>query len=62
MDKYSEFRVTFKTGNAEFDDNLYLAVSRILLKISQDVKMEECLDGNIRDINGNSIGNYEFIE
>jgi hypothetical protein len=49
----------FKTGNAAFEDYAEQEVSRILKEIADKVE-NGSTDGKIRDINGNTIGEWDL--
>lgn len=63
MDKYgsTEVHITFRTNNAAFaEGNGTAEVARILRELATEVEDSAgSIDGRIRDINGNSIGEYD---
>jgi hypothetical protein len=62
-DKYgaTEVNITFRTNNAAFQEgNGTAEVARILRQLAQEVEDSAgSIDGRIRDINGNRIGEYD---
>lgn len=62
-DKYgaTEVNITFRTNNAAFaDGNGCAEVARILRELAAEVENSAgSIDGRIRDINGNKIGEYD---
>ena len=58
----SGFQLEFDTGNAAFeDDNLRPEIARILGEIAEHVE-GGYVEGVIRDINGNKVGNWSMDE
>jgi hypothetical protein len=56
-----EFTVRIRCDNASFDDQAYLEVNRILMKLvlSQDAA-EKLVERPVLDINGNRVGESEI--
>lgn len=64
-DKYGAtlFRLRFRTNNAAFCEGGGAEVARILREIADEVEScgaPECADGPVRDINGNSVGEWDL--
>ena len=56
------FKLKFKTDNAAFEGarcDRVNEVIRILNKVIQDLEQDD-LEGNVRDINGNTVGEYSL--
>jgi len=59
---YESFSLEIKTENAAFDDgNCAAEVSRILRTVSEMVEAG-IVGASIRDINGNTVGEWSFTE
>lgn len=60
--KSEKFSLFIETKNAAFeDDNGSVETARILKETANLIEMGEQA-GNIRDINGNTVGEWSFIE
>jgi hypothetical protein len=55
------FRLEFKTSNAAFDDSPELEISRILRDVARRVEDGARGACPIRDVNGGTIGTFEFL-
>ena len=53
------FKMEFKTGNAAFEDYAEQEISRILKEIADKVE-NGSTGGKVRDINGNTIGEWDL--
>ena len=57
------FKLQFSTGNAAFGENQFDRadeISRILIKVSEQVGDLDLVNGKIYDANGNHIGDWEI--
>lgn len=54
------FRMKFRTDNAAFDDDSSVEVARILRAISRQIEQGGEQGGVVRDVNGNTIGEYSL--
>jgi len=56
-----EFEMKFYSSNAAFEENPSAEAARILREIADDVAAATTYcEGNVRDINGNTIGSFSF--
>lgn len=59
----SRLKIEFYTDNAAFEDDLFTSeVVSILNRIANDIDSGNTEGGNIRDSNGNKIGEFDFYE
>lgn len=64
------FKLEIRTGNAAFEGNakadeiarILLSVSDRLLKEADALNKVQSLDGLIRDVNGNTVGRWQYSE
>lgn len=55
----SEFRVLIQVDNAAFDDGRNHEVARILREVADGLD-QDVSGGNVRDINGNTVGDFGY--
>lgn len=56
-----EFEMKLHSSNAAFDENPSAETARILREIADDIEASVTYcEGNVRDINGNTIGSFSF--
>lgn len=53
------FKLEFRTGNAAFEDCAEQEISRILKEIANKVE-DGSTGGKVKDINGNTIGEWDL--
>ena len=54
-----EFKLAIESGNEAFTEDPEAEVARILREVADKLQHEN--GGNIRDINGNTVGLYELL-
>ena len=53
------FKLSFKTDNAAFEDGAS-EISRILREVASDIESGSRFEGNVRDVNGNTVGSFKI--
>ncbi len=53
-------RIEIDTSNAAFDDNPGPELARILRTVIADIEYVVPEQGYLRDVNGNTVGEYQF--
>ena len=59
--KKMDFTLNINMDNAAFDECPEIELARILQKITQEIITGLTYNNKIKDINGNTVGNFEII-
>jgi hypothetical protein len=57
-----KFQIEINIDNAAFQPSHEIELNRILMNLANTISLEQRMDGNLRDLNGNTVGFWEISD